>query len=98
MSKKYTLKALVSWGKIRDYEARKLEELGFINVSYEDRMSTITNPNSNYYFWTDTSRNGWTRCGLSKKEPYNIIFPIGNKNSYSMWQCIKKYLEVVGDK
>lgn len=94
MARKYTLNALVSWGKIKDYEAKKLEELGFVDVCYEDRISTINNPKSKYQFWTDTSRSGWTRCSLTKIEPYKIIYPIENKNCYSMWQCIKKYIEI----
>lgn len=97
MSKKYTLKALVSWGKIRDYEAKKLEELGFTDVCYEDRMATINKIGSNYQFWTDTSRSGWTSYCLATINPYDEIFPTGNKKCYSMWQCIKKYLELVGE-
>lgn len=94
MARKYTLNTLVSWRKIKDYEAKELEELGFIDVCYEDRMSIINKSGSNYQFSTDTSRTGWTRCSLTKIEPYKVIYPIENKNCYSMWQCIKKYIEI----
>ena len=90
---KTKLSTLVSWGKIRDYEAKRLEKLGFTEVWYEDRMSSIKNvdKNCNYEFWTDTSRRGWTRVGLHTINPYNELNQKENKNCYSMWQMIKYY-------
>lgn len=100
MARKYTLNDLVNWGHIRDYEARKLIELGFTDVCYEDRMSTINNTDKscNYHFYTDKSRNGYMSYSLAKINPYETIFPNDNRYCRSLWQCIKKYLEVVGDK
>lgn len=90
---KTKLSTLVSWGKIRNYEAKRLEKLGFTEVWYEDRMSTIKNidKNCNYEFWTDTSRSGWTRVGLHSIKPYKELNQQENKNCYSMWQMIKYY-------
>ena len=92
---KIKLNTLVSWGKIRDYEARELEKLKFTEVWYEYRMASIKNidKNINYEFWTDTSRNGWTRVGLHTINPYNELNQKENKNCYSMWQMIKFYKE-----
>lgn len=98
---KTKLSTLVSWGKIRDYEAKRLEKLGFTEVWYEDRMSSIKNIDKkcNYEFWTDTSRNGWTRVGLHTINPYNELNQKDNKNCYSMWQMIKYYEnEILGGK
>ena len=85
---KIKLSTLVSWGKIKDYEAKKLEELGFTSVEYENRMSDITNIDKTckYKFASDTSRNGYTRYWLILLEPYEEIML-----NYSLWQCIKKY-------
>lgn len=96
MARKYTLNDLVNWGHIRDYEARKLTELGFIDVHYEDRMSTIHNidKNCNYQFWTSKSRSGYMNYSLARKKPYEEIYPNNNKYCRSLWQCIKHYLEV----
>lgn len=98
MARKYTLNDLVNWGHIRDYEAKKLIELGFTDVCYEDRMSTINNIDKtcNYHFWTDRSRNGYMTYSLTKIKPYEDL-TFNTKARYSLWQCIKKYLEVVGD-
>lgn len=95
MARKYTLNDLVNWGHIRDYEAKKLTELGFTDVCYEDRMSTINNidKNCNYHFWTDKSRNGYMRYSLARIKPYEDL-TYDTKARYSLWQCIKKYEEL----
>lgn len=99
MARKYTLKDLVNWGHIKDYEARKLEQLGFDDVRYEDRMSTIHKKGCNYQFWTDKSRNGYMSYALARIKPYEEIFP-NNNNRYcrSLWQCIKEYERLEGVK
>lgn len=99
MARKYTLKDLVNWGHIRDYEAKKLIKLGFTDVCYEGRMSTINNidKNCNYHFWTDKSRNGYMSYSLNRIKPYETIFPNDNRYCRSLWQCIKEYIKLVGD-
>lgn len=96
MARKYTLIDLVRWGHIENYEARKLEELGFTDVRYEDRMSSIYNvdKNCNYKFGTDRSRRGFMSYYLCKNNPYELLFPIKNNRCRSLWQCIKKYIEI----
>lgn len=96
MARKYTLSDLVNWGHIRDYEAKKLIELGFTDVCYEDRISTINNIDKtcNYHFWTSKSRKGYMSFSLARKVPYEEIFPNNNKYCRSLWQCIKKYIEL----
>lgn len=99
MARKYKLEDLVNWGHIRDYEARKLIKLGFTDVNYEDRMSTINNIDKtcNYQFWTDKSRNGYMSYSLAKIKPYEEVFPNDNRYCRSLWQCIKKYEEVIAN-
>lgn len=92
--KKYKLSTLVSWGKIREFESKKLEELGFTEVLYGDRIGTINKPGTNFQFWFSTSRRGWTTYSLATISPYEIKFPETNKYCYSLWQCIKKYMEL----
>lgn len=94
MSRKYTLKDLENWGHIKDYELKKLEELGFNDVHYEDRMSTINKKNCNYQFWTNRSRRGFMSYSLTTIKPYKQIFPVNNYYCRSSWQCIKKYIEI----
>ena len=93
MSRTYTLKDLVNWGHIRDYEANKLIKLGFTDVCYEDGMSTIKNVDKtcNYHFWTSKSRNGYMSYSLARIKPYDEIFPNNNNYCRSLWQCIKEY-------
>lgn len=97
MARKYILKDLVNWGHIADYEAKKLIELGFTDVNYEDHTSTIRNVDKtcNYQFWTDRSRNGYMSYSLAKIKPYNKIFSNNNKYCRSLWQFIKKYIEII---
>lgn len=98
MARKYTLSDLVGWGHIKDYEARKLTELGFTDVDYEDRMSTIRNVDKscNYQFWTSSSRSGYMTYSIARIKPYKEITP-NDRCCRSLWQCIKEYLKLVGE-
>ena len=99
MARIYTLKDLVNWGHIAEYEAKKLIKYGFTDVRYEDRMSTILNVNKecNYMFTTDKSRRGYMNFTLTKIKPYETLFPNDNKYCRSLWWCIKEYEKIVGD-
>lgn len=96
MTRKYKLQDLVNWGHIYDYEADELIKLGFIDVYYEDHMSTIKNINKdcNFQFYTDKSRRGYLSYTLSQIKPYKEIYPNRNHYCRSLWQCIKEYKKI----